>query len=197
MKNITEILKTLNIELTEDQVKALETEIKANYKTIADYDNQKKKLEVAEQNSKDIQNAFDEFKKGFEGVNVEELKEKVGTLTETLNTTKADYEKKIKTMELDNVLSSLAKEMGCKDYDLAKTQFDYEKLLNSNNQTEEAKAMFTSLKESKPILFDSEEKGGNTQKGGIIGTVGSSDNSAQYEAQLRAAMGLDPIENNK
>lgn len=164
MKNILEILSENSVSLTDDQKKAIESAVKENYKTVADYDKQSKKLELADQKAKDTEKAFDEFKKDFEGVDVKELQGKVTTLTETVDNTKKEYESKIKKMELESSLRSLSDEFGCIDFDLAKTQFDFEKLLGSKNQKDDAKAMFESLKESKPHLFEKKEEPRNTKK---------------------------------
>lgn len=182
MKNILEILKDNSIELTEEQSTAIEKSVKENYKALADYDNQKKKLELAEQKVKDTQTAFDEFKKGFEGVDVKELKGKVDTLNSTIETQKADYEKRIKTMELDGILKEVSSTMGCVDYDLAKTQIDYDKLLESKNQKEDVQAMFTSLKETKPILFEAKQE--PTGKSGVIG--GNGNDGGEHHAQFKS-----------
>lgn len=48
MKNIEQILKDAGVELTEEQKSAVNKGVTENYKTIADYDKQKKKLETAE-----------------------------------------------------------------------------------------------------------------------------------------------------
>lgn len=48
MKNIEQILKDAGVELTEEQKSAVNKAVSENYKTIADYDKQKKKLETAE-----------------------------------------------------------------------------------------------------------------------------------------------------
>lgn len=158
MKNILEILSENSVTLTDEQKTAIESAVKENYKTVADYDKQSKKLELAEQKAKDTENAFNDFKKDFDGVDVKELQGKVTTLTDTVANTKKEYEAKIKKMELDSTLESLAKAHKCVDFDLAKTQLDYDKLLESKNQKEDAEAMFNALKESKPLLFEKEVK---------------------------------------
>lgn len=48
MKNIEQILKDAGVELTAEQKTAVNQAVGENYKTIADYDKQKKKLETAE-----------------------------------------------------------------------------------------------------------------------------------------------------
>ena len=74
MKNIIEILKESNIELTKEQEESITKLVNDNYKTIAEFDKQKEKLSLAENNAKEIQTKFDNFKKSYDGVDVEELK---------------------------------------------------------------------------------------------------------------------------
>ena len=68
MKNIIEILKESNIELTKEQEDSVTKLVNDNYKTIAEFDKQKEKLSLAENNAKDIQTKFDDFKKSYDGV---------------------------------------------------------------------------------------------------------------------------------
>lgn len=163
MKNISEILKGLGIELTDEQLKNVVKEVGENYKTINDYDNQKKKLETAEENVKSVQTAFDNFKKDFDGVDVKELKGKVDSLQSTLDTTKQDYENKIARMNLDSVIQEIATSKNCIDLELAKTQIDYEAIMGSKQQKEDIGKFFDDLKTAKPILFK-EEKDPNQGK---------------------------------
>ena len=79
MKNIIEILKESNIELTKEQEESVTKLVNENYKTIAEFDKQKEKLSLAENNAKDIQTKFDDFKKSYDGVDVEELRNKINT----------------------------------------------------------------------------------------------------------------------
>ena len=79
MKNIIEILKESNIELTNEQEESITKLVNDNYKTIAEFDKQKEKLSLAENNAKDIQKKFDKFKESYDGVDVEELRKKINT----------------------------------------------------------------------------------------------------------------------
>lgn len=81
MKNIIEILKESNIELTKEQEDSVTKLVNDNYKTIAEFERQKDKLSLAENNAKDIQTKFDDFKKNYDGVDVQELRNKINTLT--------------------------------------------------------------------------------------------------------------------
>ena len=189
MKNIIEILKESNIELTKEQEGSITKLVNENYKTIAEFDKQKEKLSLAENNAKEIQAKFDDFKKSYDGVDVEELKNKINTLTNDIDTQKANYETQISKMNLDSVLSVKAKEYGCKDFDLAKSQINYDDLLKSKDQTNDIDKAFKTLKEKKPILFEEEQKE-PTATGNIVGSSGKGANPNAEDLLLRQAMGL-------
>lgn len=189
MKNIIEILKESNIELTKEQEESITKLVNENYKTIAEFDKQKDKLSLAENNAKDIQTKFDDFKKNYDGVDVEELRKKINTLTNDIDTQKTTYETQISKMNLDSVLSAKAKEYGCKDFDLAKSQFNYDDLLNSKDQTKDIDKAFKTLKENKPILFE-EKQNEPALKGNIIAKSGQGENPNAEDLLLRQAMGL-------
>lgn len=189
MKNIIEILKESNIELTKEQEESITKLVNENYKTIAEFDKQKDKLSLAENNAKDIQTKFDDFKKNYDGVDVEELRKKINTLTNDIDTQKTTYETQISKMNLDSVLSAKAKEYGCKDFDLAKSQFNYDDLLNSKDQTNDIDKAFKTLKENKPILFE-EKQNEPALKGNIIAKSGQVENPNAEDLLLRQAMGL-------
>ena len=189
MKNIIEILKESNIELTKEQEESITNLVNDNYKTIAEFDKQKEKLSLAEGNAKDIQTKFDKFKESYEGVDVEELRKKINTLTNDIDTQKTNYETQISKMNLDSVLSAKAKEYGCKDFDLAKSQFNYDDLLKSKDQTNDIDKAFKTLKENKPILFEKEQNE-PTAKGNIVGSSGQGENPNAEDLLLRQVMGL-------
>lgn len=189
MKNIIEILKESNIELTKEQEDSITKLVNDNYKTIAEFNKQKEKLSLAENNAKEIQTKFDNFKKSYDGVDAEELKNKINTLTNDIDTQKTTYETQISKMNLDSVLSAKAKEYGCRDLDLAKSQFNYDDLLNSKDQTNDIDKAFKTLKENKPILFE-ERQNEPVAKGNIVGNSGQGDNPNAEDLLLRQAMGL-------
>lgn len=173
MKNILEILKSQNIELNDDQTKAIEKEVSENYKTIADYQKQKEKLDVANTQLKDTKDAFEEFKKNFDGVDVDELKSKVETLNQKLADKDNEMQTKLGTIELNNKLKDGLRDNGCIDLDLAMTQFNIEELLASKNQDKDIETALNGLKENKKMLFQSQEpkpKGGINIGGGTGGS---------------------------
>ncbi len=76
MKNIEQILKEVGLEVSEEQLKAINTAVTENYRTIKDYNTQKKKQEDAEEAletaNKQLTDAQETIK-GFDGVDVEKL----------------------------------------------------------------------------------------------------------------------------
>lgn len=161
MKNIEQILQEIGVELTDDQKKTLNKEVNENYRTINDYNNQKQKLETAEKSAKDNEKAYSDFMAELEKLevkDVEGLKAKFDELQKTISSQKSEYEKQIKTLELETVLKAKADEFKCKDYDLAKSQIDIDALLESKNQSADIDKAFNAIKESKPILFEEEKQ---------------------------------------
>ena len=190
MKNILDILKGQNVELTDEQKNAIENEVKANYKTIADYDKQKEKLDLANSQLKETKDAFEEFKKGYECVDVEELKGKVDTLTQQLADKDTDYQTKLGSLELKGKLKDALREKGCIDLDLAMTQLNIEELLASKNQDKDLETSISNLVENKKMLFQQEEP---KPKGGInLGGSTGGNSIDDYDNKLRQAMGLEP-----
>lgn len=188
MKNIIEILKSQKIELTEEQTKAINDEVKANYKTVADYDRQADKLKLANDQLEETKGAFEDFKKNYDGVDVEELKVKVDTLNEQLNTKETEYQKNLNRLDLTSKLKDKLREKGCLDIDLAITQFNLDDLLTSKNQESDLDNALNTVVESKAMLFkEPEAKKVDTINAG--GKVEKTDLDL-HDQQLREAMGL-------
>lgn len=188
MKNIIEILKSQNIELTEEQTKAINDEVKANYKTIADYDRQADKLKLANDQLEETKDAFEDFKKNYDGVDIEELKGKIVTLNDQLNSKETEYQTNLNRLDLTSKLKDKLREKGCLDIDLAITQFNLDDLLSSKNQESDLETALNKVVENKGMLFKEPE----IQKIDTInvgGTVKKTDLDL-HDQQLREAMGL-------
>ena len=98
MKNIEQILKDAGIEVTAEQLTAVNGAVAENYKTIADYNKQVKKTETAEANAETLQsqlNDAQETLKGFDGVDVEGFKKKISELEERATKAERDAEEKV------------------------------------------------------------------------------------------------------
>lgn len=193
MKNILKILEELNIELTDKQKTELDKEVKENYKTVTDYDNQVNKLNTANSALQTVKEEFDNFKKNYDGVDVEEMKNKITDLENSISAKTQEYETKLKTIELNSVIEKKYKELGGIDYDLAKALFNTDELMASNNQTEDVIKAVNKLKEDKPILFQKEDP--TPQKKGQI--IGGSNSSNKLEKPVTLVNAVQEFYNDK
>lgn len=76
MKNIEQILKDAGLEVTEEQKTVINQAVSENYKTIADYNKQSRKLENAETDRDDWKSQYEDAQetlKGFDGVDLEKM----------------------------------------------------------------------------------------------------------------------------
>lgn len=90
MKDIIEILKEQGIELQDDKAKAVTKAVAEEYKTVKEYRNTVAKLEGERDSYKQQLETAKEALQEFDGVDVNDMKEKM-----------ADYEKKMKEQEED------------------------------------------------------------------------------------------------
>lgn len=188
MKNIIEILKSQNIELNDEQKKAIEKEVGENYKTIADYQKQKDKLDVANNQLKETKDAFDDFKKDFDGVDVKEMKNKIDTLTQDLANKESESQTKLNDLEMRYKAKDGLRGRNCIDVDLAMTQIDFAELAKSSNQDKDLEKILDGIQENKKMLFPQEPK----PKGGInLGGGTGGNDSKTHDNLLRQAMGLE------
>lgn len=157
MKNIRQIIADLNIELEEDQLKQLEDAVKDNYKTVVDYDRISDKLEASDKKYQETEKAFNDFKKSFDGVDVEELKQKASDLELKIQTITQDYENKLTQKELEGIFAEEAQKLNCLDVDLARSQVDFASLLKSKDRKADIESALKDLKKNKPILFKEEK----------------------------------------
>lgn len=195
MKNILEILQENGIELTEDQKKKVNSEVLENYKTVADYETQKSKLETVQNQLNQSQKDFSDFKKSIGDVDPKELQAKLDDYEQKLKDQKKEYETSISKLNLESLLKAEATKRGCVDFDVAKGQINMEDLLKSKDQSNDIVKAFDTLSKEKAYLFKTEEQ--PTKTGKVIGSTGSEE-EAKEEAELRAVMGLDPVkEENK
>lgn len=183
MKNIIEILKSQNIELNDDQKKAIEKEVSENYKTIADYQKQKDKLDVANNQLQETKDAFETFKKDFDGVDVKEMKNKIDTLTKDLADKESESQTKLNDLEMRYKAKDKLRDKNCIDIDLAMTQIDFAELAKSSNQDKDLDNCINGVVENKKMLFQQEPKPrGGINIGGGTGGAGSEEPKSLKEA---------------
>lgn len=197
MKNILTILKELGIDVPKDKESDLDKAVQENYKTVADYDKQKEKLEVANETIKANDTAMDELKKqleGFKDVDVTELNKRISDLeTEKANIQK-DYDSKIADRDFNDLVKESIVSAKGKNVKAITALLDVDNLKASKNQKEDIASALKTLAEaedSKMLFGDPESE--NVGTGNPIGIVTKSGSSSATTDQMRSIMGLPPI----
>lgn len=157
MKNIFEILSALGIEIPEDKKADLTKQVAENYKTVAEFDKVKTRLETERDNYKDSYETAQNSLKEFEGVDVKDLNGKIAKLTEDLKQKDADYKAKISDMEFNSVLDNAISASKAKNARALKALLDVDALKASKNQTEDIKSAIDAVKAENGFLFESDE----------------------------------------
>lgn len=197
MKNIFEIMKEYGVEVPEDKKKDFEKAVLENYKTVTDYDNQTKKLETADATIKANDTAMEELKKqleGFKDVDVTALNQRITDLEAEKATIKKEYDDKIADRDFNDVLKEAISSAKGKNAKAITALLDMDALKASKNQKDDIAAALKVLSEAddSKMLFG-EPAPENIGNGNPIGTVVKNGNPAEATAQMRAIMGLPPI----
>lgn len=95
--------------------------------------------------------------KTFEGVNVEELRTKITTLTNDLAAQAAAHEKELADRDFGDTVKRYADEFKARDVRAVMPFLDVEKLKASKNQESDIKAAFEAVKKEQGYLFKSDD----------------------------------------
>lgn len=196
MKNIFEIMKEYGLEVPEDKKADFEKNVLENYKTVSDYNNQKQKLDTANETIKANDTAIGDLKKqleGFKDVDVTELKNRISTLESEKETIKKEYDDKIADRDFNDILKDSIATANGRNAKAITALLDIDTLKASKNQKEDIAAALKTLAEAEDskMLF-----GENVQvdgRGNPIGTVKSGENQNTTTDQMRSIMGLPPL----
>lgn len=157
MKNIFEILAALGIVIPEDKKQDITKQVAENYKTVAEFEKVKSRLEVERDNYKDSLDTAQNSLKEFEGVDVKDLNTKIANLTADLQKKDTEYQTKISDMEFNSVLDAAISESKAKNSKALKALLDVEMLKTSKNQADDIKKAIEKVKEENDFLFESSE----------------------------------------
>ena len=116
MKNIYEILAEHGLEIPQDKKEAFDNLVKENYKTVSEVS---KITSARDALASQLQAAQDTLK-GFEGVDVGELRNSIQKLNSDLSAQKNAYENQIADMEFDSALERALSSAGAKSIKAAK-----------------------------------------------------------------------------
>ena len=157
MKNIFEILSNSGVEVPEDKKTELTKQIAENYKTVAEFDKVKNRLEVERDNYKDSLETAQNALKEFDGVDVKELNGKITQLTSDLAKKDSEYQGKIADMEFNSVLDSAIFASGARNSKAVKALLEIEALKGSKNQEYDIKKAIEAVKTENDFLFGADE----------------------------------------
>ena len=196
MKNIEAILKEAGLEVTAEQLAAIDKAVKENYKTVVDYDKQKEKLDASEAKVKTLTESMEKFK----DVDPEALKKSIEDLKKELETKDAEYAGKIADRDFEDILKDAITVAKGKNTKAIRALLDLDALKSSKNQKEDVAEASKKLTEAEDSSFlfasddgdgqdDGDDGAGVVGKADVIGTVkgGGGDN---FLAGLRSSMGL-------
>lgn len=190
MKNIESILKEAGLEVTAEQLAAIDKEVKENYKTVTDYDKQKDKLTAAEDKVKTLTDSLDKFK----DVDADKLNQEIADLKDQLKKKDDDYNAQIADRDFDDIVKEAIAGAKGKNVKAIKALLDVDTLKASKNQkadVEKAVKALTEAEDSK-MLFG-EDQPAPVGKVGAIGKVTGGTSGDSYLAALRSAAGLPNI----
>ncbi len=106
MKNYLKILEDAGIELTDEQKEAIKKDFNENYRTKADYDKLKSKSDELQATLDDVEEKLSKT----EGINVDELNNKISMLTNELAAEKADRAKQESQREMESTIDAFLNE---------------------------------------------------------------------------------------
>ena len=201
MKNILTILKELGIEVPKDKEADLDKAVVENYKTVADYDKQKEKLDAANETikandiaMKDLQEKLD----GFKDVDVSGLNQRIKELETEKENIQKDCDAKIADRDFNDLVKESIAAVNGKNPKAITALLDVETLKASKNQKEDIAAALKALTEAEDskMLFGEPEPN-PVGTGNLIGQVRGGNTTSADEAAMRAAMGLPPVSETK
>lgn len=201
MKNILTILKELGIEVPKDKETDLDKAVAENYKTVADYDRQKEKLEAAGETikandtaMKDLQAKLD----GFKDVDVSGLNQRIKDLEAEKANIQKDCDTKLADRDFNDLLKESIMSAKGRNAKAITALLDVDTLKASRNQKEDIAAAIKALTEAEDskMLFGEPEPN-PVGTGNLIGQVRGGGGANTEEAAMRAAMGLPPASATK
>lgn len=187
MKNIETILKDAGLEVTAEQLAAIDKEVKENYKTVTDYEKQKDKLSASEDKVKTLTESLDKFK----DVDADKLNSEIAELKKQLDEKDKSYASQLADRDFDDLVKDAITEAKGRNPKAIKALLDVEALKASKNQKEDVAAALKKLAEAEDskMLFG-EDQPAPVGKVGAIGKVTGGTSGDAFLDSIRAAAGL-------
>nr|DAI53512.1 MAG TPA: minor structural protein [Caudoviricetes sp.] len=149
MKDFKEILKQAGITVTDEQLATIETEMKANYKPIADYNKQKEKLDASDEKVKTLTASLDKFK----DVDPTALTQTIEDLKGQLSQKDAEFAQRLADRDFDDLINVNINNLKGKNAKAIKALLDVDTLKQSKNQAEDIKTALEALQKADDSAF--------------------------------------------
>ena len=149
MKDFKEILKQAGITVTDEQLATVETEMKANYKPIADYIKQKEKLDASDEKVKTLTASLDKFK----DVDPTALTQTIEDLKGQLTQKDAEFAQRLADRDFDDLINTNINTLKGKNAKAIKALLDVDALKQSKNQVEDIKTALEALQKADDSAF--------------------------------------------
>lgn len=185
MQNIYDILGGIGITIPEDKKADFDKAVNENYKTVAEVEKIEAKRDLYKSQLDETQTAL----KGYEGVNVEELRSKISTLEKSLTDKETEHAAKIADMEFNSDLQDAIRTSGAKNSKAVSALLDLDSLKASKNRGKDIADALEKIKTENDYLFEGEKQ--DPPPTFLGGTGGSG--SAADDNSIRAVMGLPPL----
>lgn len=156
MKDFKEILKQAGLTVTDEQLATVETEMKANYKPIADYNKQKEKLDASDEKVKTLTASLDKFK----DVDPTALTQTIEDLKGQLTQKDAEFAQRLADRDFEDLINVNINTLKGKNAKAIKALLDVDALKQSKNQAEDIKTALEALQkaEDSAFLFESTQQ---------------------------------------
>lgn len=178
MQNIHDILGGIGITVPEDKKADFDKAVNENYKTVAEVDKIEAKRDLYKSQLDETQAAL----KGYDGVNVEELRGKISALEKTLADKETEHASKIADMEFDSELKAALTASKARNPKAVSALLDVDSLKASKNRDKDIADALEKIKSENDYLFESE-----TPQFRISGSVSSSTQSAVSPSEVANA----------
>lgn len=114
MKDILEILKSYGLEVPSDKAEAFKKEFVENYKAVAELEKKTTKIVALEEDKKALEEQLktaNETIAGFEGADVEGLKQQIADYNQKLKDTEEQHKREIEQRDFKDALTEAMKEV--------------------------------------------------------------------------------------
>lgn len=152
MQNIYDILGGIGLTVPEDKKADFDKAVNENYKTVAEVGKIEAKRDLYKSQLDDTQAAL----KGFDVVNVEELRGKISTLEKSLADKETEHAAKIADMEFNSELKEALTASKARNLKAVSALLDIDNLKSSKNRSKDIADAIEKVKSDNDFLFESD-----------------------------------------